>query len=92
MKDVSWKMSDATIVRRVSDSPAAQQTLPDPDLEEFNQGERMQFDAHVKVETMPQRTHLKKAKFFSSVPHGGTWQLVSDEGKAVGGRDTAHRH
>ena len=89
MNDVSWDMSDRTIVRRVSDAPAAQQTLPDPYLERVKQGERLQFDAHVNVESMPEGMHLKKVTIFSNVPEGGTWELISDEGMAVGGRGTA---
>ncbi|QPH54234.1 OsmC family protein [Pontivivens ytuae] len=88
MSDVNWTMNEDTIVRRVDDT-AAQSTLPDPSLEKVKQGERMRFDAHVNVEMMPQGKHLKKVTIFSNVPDGGTWEVISDEGTAVGGRGTA---
>lgn len=88
MKDISWAMNPQTIVRKVQQTPA-QVSLPDPSLEKVKQGERMRFDAHVNVETMPEGMHLKKVTLFSNVPNGGTWELISDEGTAVGGRGTA---
>ena len=88
MTPVAWTMSDDTIVRK-TDHTATQDTLPDPSLEKVKQGERMRFDAHVNVESMPQGMHLKKVTIFSNVPNGGTWELISDEGTAVGGRGTA---
>ncbi len=88
MKDIAWDMNDQTIVRKVSVTPS-QDTLPDPSLEKVKQGERMRFDAHVNVEAMPEGMHLKKVTIFSNVPNGGTWELISDEGTAVGGRGTA---
>ena len=84
MKDIAWDMNDQTIVRRIAKNPE-QQTLPDPTLERVKQGERMRFDAHVNVETLPEGMHLKKVTIFSNVPNGGTWELISDEGTAVGG-------
>ncbi len=88
MTDVSWIMSSNTIVRKISAEPE-QQTLPDPHLKKVKEGERMQFDAHVNVESMPQGMHLKKATIFSNVPNGGVWEIISDEGTVVGGRGTA---
>lgn len=88
MTAVSWDMNDRTIVRKIPDEPR-QKTLPDPSLEKVRQGERMRFDAHVNVESMPEGKHLKKVTVFSNVPDGGTWELISDEGTAVGGRGTA---
>ena len=88
MTDVSWDMSARTIVRKVDDAPQ-QQTLPDPSLKKVKEGERMRFDAHVNVESLPEGMHLKKATIFSNVPNGGVWEVISDEGTAVGGRGTA---
>ena len=88
MKDIAWAMNDQTIVRKVPQTPH-QDTLPDPSLEKVNQGERMRFDAHINVEAMPEGMHLKKVTIFSNVPNAGTWELISDEGTAVGGRGTA---
>ncbi|MGP1397269.1 MAG: OsmC-related (seleno)protein [Inquilinaceae bacterium] len=88
MTDVRWDMSDKTIVRKIDATPK-QATLPDPGLEKVKQGERMRFDAHINVEPMPQGKHLKRVTIFSNVPDGGTWELISDEGTAVGGRGTA---
>ncbi|MFQ6547681.1 OsmC-related (seleno)protein [Aestuariibius sp. 2305UL40-4] len=88
MNDLSWTMSPETIVRRV-DSQPVQETLPDPSFEKVKQGDQMRFDAHVNVEAMPQGKHLKKVTIFSNVPNGGTWEVISDEGTAVGGRGTA---
>lgn len=88
MKDVVWDMNDQTIVRKVGQAPG-QDTLPDPSLERVKQGERMRFDAHVNVETLPEGMHLKKVTVFSNVPNGGVWEMISDEGTAVGGRGTA---
>ena len=88
MNVIAWNMGTDTIVRKVADL-ATQATLPDPSLERVRQGERMRFDAHVNVESMPAGKHLKKVTIFSNVPNGGTWELISDEGTAVGGRGTA---
>ncbi len=88
MKEIAWDMNGQTIVRKVNAVPH-QDTLPEPSLQKVMQGERMRFDAHVNVETMPQGMHLKKVTIFSNVPNGGTWELISDEGTAVGGRGTA---
>lgn len=86
--DVQWVMSDQTIVRRVEETPV-QRTFAPPHLTKVRKGERMQFAAHVNVEYMPQGRLLKKATVFSNVPKGGTWELICDEGTAVGGRGTA---
>lgn len=86
--DVSWDMSEQTIVRKVTTQPT-QQTLPEPTLKKVKEGDRMTFHAHVNVESLPEGKHLKKATVFSNVPNGGTWELISDEGTAVGGRGTA---
>ena len=88
MNEVTWDMSDRTIVRKVSNEPA-QETLPDPHLTKVKEGERMRFDAHVNVTSMPAGMHLKKATIFTNVPNAGVWELISDEGTAVGGRGTA---
>lgn len=88
MADVTWLMSDQTIVRRI-DAEGRQDTFDPPHLNRVKQGERMQFDAHVNVELLPQGQLLKKATVFSNVPDGGTWELICDEGTAVGGRGTA---
>lgn len=88
MKDIAWTMSDDTIVRKIDDLPA-QERLPDPKLTKVKQGERLVFDAHVNVVSLPEGKHLKKATVFSNVPDGGAWEIVSDEGTAVGGRGTA---
>ncbi|KIT16896.1 OsmC family protein [Jannaschia aquimarina] len=88
MTDVNWTMNEDTIVRRVSKAPR-QDTLPDPSFEKVKRGGRMRFDAHVNVESMPEGMHLKRATVFSNVPNGGTWEIVSDEGTAVGGRGSA---
>lgn len=88
IEDVKWDMSEKTIVRKVETQPR-QQTFPEPGLKKVKQGERMEFHAHVNVESLPQGKHLKKATVFSNVPNGGTWELISDEGIAVGGRGTA---
>ena len=88
MKDIAWDMNNRTIVRKIETAPH-QDTLPDPSLEKVKQGERMRFDAHVNVDSMSEGMHLKKVTIFSNVPNGGTWELISDEGTAVGGRGTA---
>ena len=88
MTNVSWAMSPRTIVRKVEDEPK-QATLPDPHLKKVKEGERMRFDAHINVESMPEGMHLKKATIFSNVPNGGVWEVISDEGTAVGGRGSA---
>lgn len=88
MERVEWQMSDRTIVRKVEQEPT-QATFEPPHLTRVKQGERMVFDAHVDIEPLPEGRHLKKATIFSNVPNGGTWEVVSDEGTAVGGRGTA---
>lgn len=88
MDNVSWDMSARTIIRKIDEEPK-QTTLPEPRLKKVKEGERMRFDAHVNVESMPEGMHLKKATIFTNVPNGGTWELISDEGTAVGGRGTA---
>lgn len=88
MNDVSWDMSRRTVVRKIDEEPK-QTTLPDPRLKKVKEGERMRFDAHVNVESMPEGMHLKVATVFTNVPNGGVWELISDEGTAVGGRGTA---
>lgn len=88
MQDVNWTMNENTIIRKVQTTPE-QDTLPHPSFQKVKQGDRMRFDAHVNVEAMPQGKHLKKATIFSNVPNGGTWEMISDEGTAVGGRGTA---
>ncbi|NOK61439.1 MAG: OsmC family protein [Chloroflexi bacterium AL-W] len=88
MIDISWDMSEQTIVRKIATQPT-QQTLPEPTLKKVKEGDRMAFHAHVNVESLPEGKHLKKATIFSNVPNGGTWELISDEGTAVGGRGTA---
>ena len=85
---VSWTMREDTIVRKV-DRQGSQETFGDPALEKVKQGQTMQFNAHVNVEALPQGKHLKKATIFSNVPNGGTWEIISDEGTAVGGRGSA---
>ncbi|MCG8446676.1 MAG: OsmC family protein [Hyphomicrobiales bacterium] len=85
---VSWTMREDTIVRKV-DREGSQETFGDPALEKVKQGQTMQFNAHVNVEALPQGKHLKKATIFSNVPNGGTWEIISDEGTAVGGRGSA---
>lgn len=86
--EVSWDMSPTTIVRRIDADPD-QATLPAPHLKKVKEGERMRFDAHVNVLSEPQGKHLKRATIFSNVPNGGVWEIISDEGTAVGGRGTA---
>lgn len=89
MKDeVKWEMSQETIVRKV-DAEGTQTTIDEPHFDKMKEGETMNFDAHVNVEAMPQGKHLKKATIFSNVPSGGTWEIISDEGKPVGGRGSA---
>ncbi|TQV74172.1 OsmC family protein [Exilibacterium tricleocarpae] len=88
MSDVNWTMNERTIVRKTN-REGVQETFVSPHLTKVKQGERMQFDAHINVESLPQGQHLKKATIFSNVPNGGTWELISDEGTAVGGRGTA---
>ncbi|MEZ4450510.1 MAG: OsmC family protein [Nannocystaceae bacterium] len=88
MTEIEWHMSDRTIVRKIDGTPS-QRTFAPPHLTRVKQGERMRFDAHVNVESLPAGRHLKKATIFSNVPNGGTWELISDEGTAVGGRGTA---
>ncbi|ABD54231.1 OsmC family protein [Jannaschia sp. CCS1] len=88
MTDISWEMNDQTIVRK-TDKIARQDTLPDLTLKKVKQGDRMRFDAHVNVDSMAEGQHLKRVTIFSNVPGGGTWELISDEGVAVGGRGTA---
>ncbi len=82
MTDVSWDMNDRTIVRKIPDEPR-QKTLPDPSLEKVRQGERMRFDAHVNVESMPEGKHLKKVTVFSNVPDGGTWELIPTKARPL---------
>jgi len=86
--DVKWVMSPETIVRK-ADQQVSQSTIDKPYFEKMKEGEQMNFDAHVVVESMPEGQHLKKASVFSNVPHEPTWEIISDEGKAVGGRGSA---
>lgn len=88
MTDISWDMSERTIVRKVAAEPN-QRTFPKPHLTKVKEGERMRFDAHVNVESLADGRHLKRATIFSNVPNGGVWEVISDEGTAVGGRGTA---
>ncbi|WP_444885213.1 OsmC-related (seleno)protein [Microbulbifer sp. PSTR4-B] len=88
MESVEWDMSSTTIVRKLNDD-AEQNTFPPPHLDKVKQGELLRFHAHINVEQMPQGHHLKKATIFSNVPNGGTWELICDEGTAVGGRGSA---
>lgn len=85
---IRWDMSDSTIVRKVG-ADGHQETFAPPSFERVKEGERMNFDAHVVVQSLPAGKHLKKATIFSNVPNGGTWEIISDEGTAVGGRGTA---
>ncbi|GAB2882683.1 OsmC-related (seleno)protein [Microbulbifer echini] len=88
MESVHWEMSSSTIVRKIN-GEAEQATFAPPHLDKVKQGEQLKFHAHINVEPMPQGHHLKKATIFSNVPNGGTWELISDEGTAVGGRGSA---
>lgn len=88
MEPIEWDMSSTTIVRKLSED-AEQATFPPPHLDKVKQGELLKFHAHINVEQMPQGHHLKKATIFSNVPNGGTWELICDEGTAVGGRGSA---
>ncbi|WNZ58332.1 OsmC family protein [Microbulbifer sp. MKSA007] len=88
MDPIQWKMSSSTIVRKL-DEDAHQVTFPPPHLDKVKQGELLKFHAHINVEQMPEGHHLKKATIFSNVPNGGTWELICDEGTAVGGRGSA---
>jgi len=88
MDTIRWEMSDSTIARQVT-VEGKQSTFNSPLLEKVKQGELMKFHAHINVEQMPEGHHLKKATIFSNVPNAGTWELICDEGKAVGGRGSA---
>jgi uncharacterized OsmC-like protein len=81
-------MSEKTIVRKIPEA-GKQETFGKPELVKVKQGEQMIFNAHVNVEGMPEGKFLKKATIFSNVPNGGTWEILSDEGTAVGGRGSA---
>jgi uncharacterized OsmC-like protein len=85
---VSWQMSESTIVRKAT-TEGSQVTFDEPSLHKVKQGELMSFHAHVTVDQLPQGRHLKRATVFSNVPSGGTWELICDEGIAVGGRGSA---
>ncbi|GAA5442562.1 hypothetical protein Misp06_00736 [Microbulbifer sp. NBRC 101763] len=88
MDSIKWDMSSSTIVRKLSEE-AEQLTFAAPHLDKVKQGELLKFHAHINVEQLPQGHHLKKATIFSNVPNGGTWELICDEGTAVGGRGSA---
>ena len=88
MSDVTWTMSEDTIVRKIETQPE-QETFNKSSIKKVKQGERMEFYNYINVASMPQGQHLKKATLFSNVPNGGTWEFISDEGTAVGGRGTA---
>ena len=85
---LEWTMSEQTIVRK-SATQGSQSTFDDPTKEKAIRDKTMHFNAHVNVEQLPEGKHLKKATIFSNVPNGGTWELISDEGTAVGGRGSA---
>ena len=85
---VNWDMSPKTIVRKAKEE-ASQTTIEKPNFKRMKEGEQMNFNAHVNVEALPEGKHLKKATVFSNVPNGGAWEIISDEGKAVGGRGSA---
>lgn len=86
--ELNWMMSEKTIVRKIEQA-GVQETFSKPELVRVKQGEKMFFNAHINVEEMPAGKHLKKATVFSNVPNGGTWEIISDEGTAVGGRGSA---
>lgn len=88
MDSIKWNMSSSTIVRKLPNE-AKQSTFAPPHLDKVKQGELLKFHAHINVEQMPQGHHLKKATIFSNVPNAGTWELICDEGTAVGGRGSA---
>ncbi|MFA0812925.1 OsmC-related (seleno)protein [Microbulbifer epialgicus] len=88
MDSLQWEMSSSTIVRKLGED-AEQSTFAPPHLDKVKQGELLKFHAHINVEQMPQGQHLKKATIFSNVPNGGVWELICDEGTAVGGRGSA---
>jgi len=88
VEDINWQMNDETIVRK-TDREVEQTTFEPPSFEKVEQGDQMQFDAHVVVEREPEGQLLKKATVFSNVPNGGTWEIICDEGTAVGGRGSA---
>ena len=83
-----FDMSERAIVRRV-DRNGSQRTFDAPFFKKVREGERLQFDAHVNVELIPDADYLKRATLFSNVPNGGTWEFVSDEGTAIGGNGLA---
>ena len=85
---VNWDVSPNTIVRKASEE-GSQTTIDKPNFKRMKEGEQMNFDAHVNVEAMPHGKHLKKATIFSNVPNEGAWEIISDEGKAIGGRGSA---
>lgn len=81
-------MSDQTIVRRTDDEPA-QHTFDAPAFDKVQPGEDLEFDAHINIEPIGEEPYLKKATVFSNVPKGGTWEIISDEGTAIGGKGSA---
>jgi uncharacterized OsmC-like protein len=80
--------TDRPLVRRVEDEPE-QETFPAPSFDKVRPGDDLEFDAHVNVEQMEDGRYLKKATIFSNVPNGGTWEVLSDEGTAIGGEGSA---
>jgi uncharacterized OsmC-like protein len=80
--------TDRPIVRRVGTEPD-QRTFPPPSFDKVRPGDDLEFDAHVNIEQVDDGRYLKKATIFSNVPNGGTWEVISDEGTAIGGEGSA---
>jgi uncharacterized OsmC-like protein len=80
--------TDQPLVHRVDGVPE-QETFDAPSFDKVRPGDDLEFDAHVNVEQVEGERYLKKATIFSNVPNGGTWEVLSDEGTAIGGEGSA---
>lgn len=79
-------MSESTIVRKVATtlSPECFEVTP---FEKARPGENMKFEVNVIAES--DRGMRKKALVEPNLPTWGTFELICDEGTALGGEDTA---
>jgi len=79
-------MSDSVIVRKV-DQALAPSCFEVTTFKKPKAGEKMTFEVNVVAES--DRGMRKKALVEPNLPTWGTFELVCDEGKALGGEDTA---
>lgn len=79
-------MSESVIVRKV-DQSLSPESFDVTAFKRARPGEKMQFEVNVIAES--ERGMRKKALVEPNLPSWGTFELICDEGLALGGEDTA---